>query len=109
MADMGIADKGQPCNDNLIHETSEASPGRPTQEPCKRGAKSHIMYGFLSFSLLVPPYPPYLNGSAYNNLGNSGFDNIVSKKLLEIAQVPDEHVNEFTSIEKFKIFNTNNL
>ncbi|KAJ7543436.1 hypothetical protein O6H91_09G038300 [Diphasiastrum complanatum] len=30
-------------------------------------------------------------------------------QLLEIAQVPDEHVNEFKSINKFKIFNTNNL
>ncbi|KAI8029913.1 UTP--glucose-1-phosphate uridylyltransferase [Camellia lanceoleosa] len=30
-------------------------------------------------------------------------------QLLEIAQVPDSHVNEFKSIEKFKIFNTNNL
>jgi len=30
-------------------------------------------------------------------------------KLLEIAQVPDRYVNEFKSIEKFKIFNTNNL
>ncbi|KAI5391557.1 UTP-glucose-1-phosphate uridylyltransferase, variant 2 [Lathyrus oleraceus] len=30
-------------------------------------------------------------------------------RLLEIAQVPDEHVSEFKSIEKFKIFNTNNL
>ncbi|KAK7372286.1 hypothetical protein VNO80_05661 [Phaseolus coccineus] len=30
-------------------------------------------------------------------------------QLLEIAQVEDEHVNEFKSIEKFKIFNTNNL
>ncbi|CAI9777677.1 unnamed protein product [Fraxinus pennsylvanica] len=30
-------------------------------------------------------------------------------QLLEIAQVSDEHVNEFKSIEKFKIFNTNNL
>ncbi|CDP04570.1 unnamed protein product [Coffea canephora] len=30
-------------------------------------------------------------------------------KLLEIAQVPDEHVNEFKLIEKFKIFNPNNL
>ncbi|KAF2325702.1 hypothetical protein GH714_033349 [Hevea brasiliensis] len=30
-------------------------------------------------------------------------------QLLEIAQVPDKHVNEFKSIEKFKIFNTNNL
>lgn len=30
-------------------------------------------------------------------------------QLLEIAQVPDAHVNEFKSFEKFKIFNTNNL
>ncbi|GJN18811.1 hypothetical protein PR202_gb06013 [Eleusine coracana subsp. coracana] len=30
-------------------------------------------------------------------------------QLLEIAQVPDAHVDEFKSIEKFKIFNTNNL
>ncbi|KAL6993282.1 UTP--glucose-1-phosphate uridylyltransferase [Sarracenia purpurea var. burkii] len=30
-------------------------------------------------------------------------------QLLEIAQVPDANVKEFMSIEKFKIFNTNNL
>jgi UTP--glucose-1-phosphate uridylyltransferase len=30
-------------------------------------------------------------------------------QLLEIAQVPNEHVEEFKSIDKFKIFNTNNL
>nr|CAG4717767.1 unnamed protein product [Naegleria fowleri] len=30
-------------------------------------------------------------------------------KLLELAQVPKEHVKDFESIEKFKIFNTNNL
>lgn len=30
-------------------------------------------------------------------------------KLLEIAQVPSKHVDEFKSIKKFKIFNTNNL
>ncbi|KAK9891087.1 hypothetical protein WA026_013410 [Henosepilachna vigintioctopunctata] len=29
--------------------------------------------------------------------------------LLEIAQVPKEHVDEFKSIKKFKYFNTNNL
>lgn len=29
--------------------------------------------------------------------------------LLEIAQVPKDHVDEFKSIKKFKIFNTNNL
>jgi len=30
-------------------------------------------------------------------------------KLLELAQVPKDHVKDFVSIEKFKIFNTNNL
>ena len=30
-------------------------------------------------------------------------------RLLEIAQVPKQHVDEFKSIKTFKIFNTNNL
>lgn len=30
-------------------------------------------------------------------------------RLLEIAQVPKEHVDEFKSVKKFKFFNTNNL
>lgn len=30
-------------------------------------------------------------------------------RLLEIAQVPQEHVDDFKSVKKFKIFNTNNL
>lgn len=30
-------------------------------------------------------------------------------RLLEIAQVPSQHVDDFKSISKFKIFNTNNL
>lgn len=30
-------------------------------------------------------------------------------RLLEIAQVPKDHVEEFKSVKKFKIFNTNNL
>ena len=30
-------------------------------------------------------------------------------RLLEIAQVPKTHVEEFKSVKKFKIFNTNNL
>jgi len=30
-------------------------------------------------------------------------------KLLEVAQVPKQHIPEFQSIKKFKIFNTNNL
>ncbi|KAA6415940.1 MAG: UTP-glucose-1-phosphate uridylyltransferase [Lasallia pustulata] len=32
-----------------------------------------------------------------------------SVRLLEIAQVPKEHTNEFKSITKFKYFNTNNI
>eukprot|EP01130_Rhizamoeba_saxonica_P010927 TRINITY_DN4512_c0_g1_i1.p1 TRINITY_DN4512_c0_g1~~TRINITY_DN4512_c0_g1_i1.p1 ORF type:complete len:509 (-),score=109.02 TRINITY_DN4512_c0_g1_i1:33-1526(-) len=30
-------------------------------------------------------------------------------KLLEVAQVPSKHMQEFKSIKKFKVFNTNNL
>ncbi len=30
-------------------------------------------------------------------------------KLLEIAQVPDDHLDEFCSQEKFSVFNTNNI
>lgn len=30
-------------------------------------------------------------------------------QLLEIAQVPSEHTEDFKSVRKFKIFNTNNL
>ncbi|KAH7533970.1 hypothetical protein FEM48_Zijuj04G0188000 [Ziziphus jujuba var. spinosa] len=40
---------------------------------------------------------------------SGGQPDVVLRELLEIAQVPDEHVGEFKSIEKFKIFNTNNL
>jgi len=32
-----------------------------------------------------------------------------SLRLLEIAQVPEEHLEEFKSFKKFKIFNTNNI
>uniref|UniRef100_A0A0D9XGG0 UTP--glucose-1-phosphate uridylyltransferase n=1 Tax=Leersia perrieri TaxID=77586 RepID=A0A0D9XGG0_9ORYZ len=75
-------------------------------------------------------YPPG-HGDVFPSLNNSGkLDTLLSQvtpktladvkggtlisyegrvQLLEIAQVPDEHVNEFKSIEKFKIFNTNNL
>ena len=32
-----------------------------------------------------------------------------SVRLLEVAQVPNEHIEDFKSVRKFKIFNTNNL
>jgi len=32
-----------------------------------------------------------------------------SMRLLELAQVPPDHVDDFKSVRKFKIFNTNNL
>jgi len=31
------------------------------------------------------------------------------KKLLEVAQVPKQHIEEFKSVRKFRVFNTNNL
>ena len=30
-------------------------------------------------------------------------------RLLEVAQVPNEHIEDFKSVRQFKIFNTNNL
>lgn len=30
-------------------------------------------------------------------------------RLLEIAQVPNEHVDDFKSVKTFKFFNTNNI
>lgn len=30
-------------------------------------------------------------------------------RLLEIAQVPKEHVDDFKSVKTFKFFNTNNI
>lgn len=41
--------------------------------------------------------------------GHSGKETYSKLMLLEIAQVPKEHVDEFKSVKKFKIFNTNNL
>src|ERR1700761_1794776 len=41
--------------------------------------------------------------------GGTIIDYESSVRLLEIAQVPKEHVNEFKSIKKFKYFNTNNI
>lgn len=41
--------------------------------------------------------------------GGTLIDYSGSVQLLEIAQVPNEHKNDFTSIKKFKIFNTNNI
>ncbi|KAM0887446.1 hypothetical protein ACQ4PT_029023 [Festuca glaucescens] len=53
-------------------------------------------------------YPPG-HGDIFPSLMNSGKLDLLLSQLLEIAQVPDAHVDEFKSIEKFKIFNTNNL
>ncbi len=30
-------------------------------------------------------------------------------RLLEVAQVPKEHMEDFKSVKKFNVFNTNNL
>ncbi|KAJ3359553.1 UTP-glucose-1-phosphate uridylyltransferase [Allomyces javanicus] len=41
--------------------------------------------------------------------GGTLVENDGQVQLLEIAQVPPEHVDDFKSIKKFQIFNTNNL
>ncbi|KAI1828974.1 hypothetical protein DTO027I6_10241 [Penicillium roqueforti] len=41
--------------------------------------------------------------------GGTIIDSDGNVRLLELAQVPKEHVNEFKSIKKFKYFNTNNI
>lgn len=41
--------------------------------------------------------------------GGTFIDYLGKTKLLELAMVPKEHLNEFYSIEKFKTFNTNNI
>ena len=48
----------------------------------------------------VPPPPPQ---------GGTLCEYMKKVRLLEIAQVPKEHVDEFKSVKKFRIFNTNNL
>ncbi|KAH9613723.1 hypothetical protein KSS87_004339 [Heliosperma pusillum] len=102
-----------------------------TEKSCCRGATPSLLF-LLAHSILNNPfwYPPG-HGDVFPAFKNSGkLDNFLSQvtpktladvkggtlisyegkvQLLEIAQVPDEHVGEFKSIEKFKIFNTNNL
>uniref|UniRef100_A0A8C4FDZ4 UTP--glucose-1-phosphate uridylyltransferase n=1 Tax=Dicentrarchus labrax TaxID=13489 RepID=A0A8C4FDZ4_DICLA len=49
-------------------------------------------------------------GPAYSNPQGGTLIQYDGKlRLLEIAQVPKAHVDEFKSVSKFKIFNTNNL
>lgn len=51
-----------------------------------------------------------INNNLITNLkGGTLIDYEGKLRLLEIAQVPSEHVDEFKSVSKFKIFNTNNL
>ncbi|KAG7283168.1 hypothetical protein CRUP_000530 [Coryphaenoides rupestris] len=55
--------------------------------------------------------PLHLN-KTYNTdvpLGGTLIEYEGKLRLLEIAQVPKAHVDEFKSVSKFKIFNTNNL
>ena len=36
-------------------------------------------------------------------------ENYFQLRLLEVAQVPKEHEDDFKSVKKFNVFNTNNL
>lgn len=47
--------------------------------------------------------------SSHNSLGGTIIDYEGQVRLLEVAQVPSDHLEDFKSIKKFKIFNTNNI
>jgi len=63
----------------------------------------HLVKNDIEFAMEVTPK------SLADVKGGTLIDYEGKVKLLEIAQVPKEHVEEFKSIEKFKVFNTNNL
>lgn len=51
----------------------------------------------------------YEHAYLFTSQGGTLIDYEGHLQLLEIAQVPSEHVEDFKSVRKFKIFNTNNL
>ncbi|KAI9053415.1 hypothetical protein LZ554_002373 [Drepanopeziza brunnea f. sp. 'monogermtubi'] len=57
----------------------------------------------------VVDYNELANSESADVKGGTIIDYEGSVRLLEIAQVPKEHTNEFKSIKKFKYFNTNNI
>ncbi|MFT4577314.1 MAG: UTP--glucose-1-phosphate uridylyltransferase [Nitrospinales bacterium] len=63
----------------------------------------HMIEKKIPFLIEVTPKTPadIKGGTLYEQEGRL--------KLLEIAQVPDEHIDEFCSQEKFSVFNTNNI
>lgn len=64
---------------------------------------NHMIEKKIPFLIEVTPKTPadVKGGTLYDQEGRL--------KLLEIAQVPDEHIDEFCSQEKFSVFNTNNI
>lgn len=64
---------------------------------------NHMIEKEIPFLIEVTPKTPadVKGGTLYEQNGKL--------KLLEIAQVPDEHIEEFCSQEKFSVFNTNNI
>ena len=64
---------------------------------------NHMIDKKIPFLIEVTPKTPadVKGGTLYEQEGRL--------KLLEIAQVPDEHIDEFCSQEKFSVFNTNNI
>jgi UTP--glucose-1-phosphate uridylyltransferase len=64
---------------------------------------NHMIEKKIPFLIEVTPKTPadVKGGTLYEQEGRL--------KLLEIAQVPEEHVDEFCSQKKFSVFNTNNI
>ena len=64
---------------------------------------NHMIKKKIPFLIEVTPKTPadVKGGTLYKQEGKL--------RLLEIAQVPNEHIDEFCSQEKFSVFNTNNI
>ena len=64
---------------------------------------NHMIEKEIPFLIEVTPKTPadVKGGTLYEQNGKL--------KLLEIAQVPEEHIDEFCSQDKFSVFNTNNI
>ena len=48
-------------------------------------------------------------GKVYSIYHDKNTSTIFQLRLLEVAQVPKEHEDDFKSVKKFNVFNTNNL
>lgn len=73
-------------------------------------ADLNILHGLLTKGAAAPTFVMEVTDKTMGDVKGGTLVEYEGKlRLLEIAQVPKDHVDEFKSVKKFKIFNTNNL